>query len=67
MIAETSYQGLHTGVFYGLEPTGRKIHIRLAVVISFKDGLMLGERFYYDSSALLAQLGATALPALEAP
>lgn len=64
MIAETRYVGIHIGEFYGLQPTGRPIDLRLAVIIRFKDGLMLGERFYYDLSALLKQLGASQLPAL---
>jgi steroid delta-isomerase-like uncharacterized protein len=62
MIAETRYFGKHTGNFHGLAPTGRDIELRLAVVISFRDGLMLGERFYYDLSSLLTQLGVSSLP-----
>ena len=69
MVAEATYVGVHVGDFYGLPATGRSIEIRLAVVITFKDGLMLGERFYYDTGALLSQLGVfapttAALPAL---
>jgi steroid delta-isomerase-like uncharacterized protein len=64
MVAETRYFGTHTGDFYGLAPTGRSIELRLAVVIHFQDGLMLGERFYYDLSSLYAQLGVSSLPGL---
>ena len=62
MIAETRYFGTHKGNFHGLAPTGRNIELRLAVVISFRDGLILGERFYYDLSSLLSQLGVSRLP-----
>jgi steroid delta-isomerase-like uncharacterized protein len=69
MVAEATYVGVHIGDFYGLPATGRSIEIRLAVVITFKDGLMVGERFYYDTGALFSQLGISAattaaLPAL---
>lgn len=64
MIAETRYLGRHIGDFYGLPATGKHIELRLAVIIRFHDGLMLGERFYYDLSSLLQQLGASSLPKL---
>ena len=34
------------------------------VVLSFRDGLMLGERFHYDLASLLRQIGADPIPAL---
>ena len=65
MIAETRYIGSHVGDFFGVSATGRSLDIRLAVVIRFQDGLMLGERFYYDLTSLLVQLGVQQLPALD--
>lgn len=64
MIAEARYFGTHSGSFHGLAATGRNIELRLAVIIRFKEGLMLGERFYYDLSSLLSQLGVMSLPRL---
>jgi steroid delta-isomerase-like uncharacterized protein len=58
MIAETQYLGVHRGEFLGHRPTGRTIKFPLAVVIPFRDGLMAGERFYYDLSTVLGQIGA---------
>jgi steroid delta-isomerase-like uncharacterized protein len=66
MVAETTYLGVHDGSFHGLPATGRTIELRLAVVIGFRDGLMLGERFYYDLSSLLSQLGTNRLPNVNA-
>ncbi|HVZ06575.1 ester cyclase [Rhodopila sp.] len=57
MIAETEYHGVHRGRFLDHPPTGRAIRFPLAVVIPFRDGLMAGERFYYDLSTLLRQIG----------
>lgn len=64
LIAEARYVGRHIGEFFGLAPTGRSITVPFAVFVGFRDGLMAGERFYYDLKSLLQQLGAPHLPAL---
>ncbi|MCF8199623.1 MAG: ester cyclase [Sulfuritalea sp.] len=56
-VAETRFTGVHIGPFLGLAPTGRRIEFRFAVFVPFRDGLMAGERFYYDLDGLLRQLG----------
>ena len=61
-IAEAQYRGRHVGRFLGLEPTGREIEFRFVVILGFRDGLMAGERFYYDLAHLLRQLGVEKLP-----
>lgn len=60
MIAEARYVGRHVGDFFGIAATGQPIDLRLAVIIGFCDGLMAGERFYYDLGALLRPIGANA-------
>jgi steroid delta-isomerase-like uncharacterized protein len=61
MIAQTTYQGSHRGRFLDHpQPAGRSTS--RAVVIPFRDGLMAGERYYYDLATLLRQIGV--LPAL---
>lgn len=57
MIAEGRFAGTHIGPFEGLQPTMRKVDFRFVVVVGFRDGLMAGERFYYDRAALEDQLG----------
>jgi steroid delta-isomerase-like uncharacterized protein len=64
MVAETSYVGAHVGAFCGVPASGRPIELRLAVVIGFRDGLMDGERFYYDLATLLRQIGVTSVDAV---
>lgn len=64
-VAETRFTGVHVGPFWGLAPTGCAIEFRFAVFVPFRDGLMAGERFYYDLDGLLRQLGAKR-PALAA-
>jgi steroid delta-isomerase-like uncharacterized protein len=61
MVAETNYVGRHVGEFVGIAPTGRPIELPLVVFIGFRDGLMDGERFYYDLAGLLRQLGVESL------
>jgi steroid delta-isomerase-like uncharacterized protein len=63
-IAEATWHGKHIGPFLGIAPTGRTIVQPFVVVLSFKDGLMLSERFQYDLASLLRQIGAEPIPAL---
>lgn len=57
VVAEGRFFGRHVGAFRGLAPTGRDVDFRFAVVVSFEDGLIAGERFYFDRATLWAQLG----------
>lgn len=62
LISEAGYRGTHRGEFLGIPATGRPIELRFVVFVDFRDGLMSGEKFYYDLTGLLCQIGATALP-----
>jgi hypothetical protein len=48
---------VHTGPYLVIEPTGRQIDVRVAILAHFSDGLMAGERFYYDLATIGRQLG----------
>ena len=63
-IAEATWHGKHVGPFLGIAPTGRAVVQPFVVVLSFKDGLMLSERFQYDLASLLRQIGEDPIPAL---
>jgi ketosteroid isomerase-like protein len=65
-MAEATWHGRHVGRFLDIEPTGRTIVQPFVVVLTFRDGLMLGERFHYDLASLLRQIGGEPLPALAA-
>lgn len=58
LIVETRFVGTHRGAFQGVPASGRPIDLPLVIVVRFADGLMSGERFYYDRATLLAQIGA---------
>jgi len=55
--AEATWSGTHVGEFLGVKPSGKAIILPFFVVVSFKDGLMDAERFYYDLASLLRQIG----------
>ena len=54
---------MHRGAFLGIAPTNQPIDLKLAVIITFKDGLMASERFYWNLASLLTQLGIEKIPA----
>ena len=56
-IAETGFRCRHIGTFLDIPATGHKFRLSFVVVVSFRDGLMLGERFYYSLDRLLQELG----------
>ena len=62
-IAEATWNGRHVGDFLGIAASGRTIAQRFVVVVGFRDGLMISERFHYDLASLLRQIGSNAVPA----
>jgi steroid delta-isomerase-like uncharacterized protein len=56
-VAETTWRGKHGGAFMGIEPTGRSIEVPVILVAELRDGLMGGERIYWDRATVLVQLG----------
>lgn len=57
VIGEADFVGTHIGEFLGVAPTGRSIRFPFTVYVRFQDGLLLGERFFYDLNMIMAQLG----------
>jgi len=62
-IAEMVARGTHGGDLMGIAATGKKVELRICNVMELKDGKVYREREYMDLATLLAQIGATALPA----
>ncbi len=46
-----------TGDRFGVVPNGRSAELPVFIQFAFKDGLIAGERFFFDLSALCAQSG----------
>jgi steroid delta-isomerase-like uncharacterized protein len=56
-IIEYTFSGTHRGDLEGLAPTGRKIAVVACSVLEADGGTIKREADYFDTSALLAQLG----------
>jgi predicted ester cyclase len=65
LVAWGVFRATMRGPFFGVAPTGKRIALPFVNVIPFRDGLMLGERAYFDLATLCAQAG-IALDALRA-
>jgi steroid delta-isomerase-like uncharacterized protein len=61
-VGQGRFQGVHIGTFLGIPATGNAVSFRFAVFVTFRDGLMAGEKFYYDLAAVLYQIGAIHWP-----
>ena len=60
----TSVVGTHRGSYRGVRATGNALDLPVAIFIGLRDGLMSGERFYYDRATLLAQIGISFHPSM---
>ena len=49
--------GTDTGGFMGLPPTGKRFGFPIALICTFKDGLIEHERRVYDFTGMLVQIG----------
>ena len=66
LVVETNFKGRHKGAFLGVAPTGRAVDVPMTIFVTFADGLMSGERFYWNLGTLLEHIGVkmpVALPA----
>ena len=50
-------RGSHLGPFMGIPPTGRPIEIPGMSMVHLRDGKFLEDRFYFDASGVLRQMG----------
>jgi carboxymethylenebutenolidase len=41
----------------GVPPTNRKVEMDVAIIVQFRNGLIAGERLYWDHAAVLRQVG----------
>ena len=57
VVEESVLVGTHTGVLFGLPPTGKPVRLPLTIVFPMRDGQILGERLYFDIGSLYRQVG----------
>lgn len=58
VIVEAEIRGTHEGPWAGLEPTGKRMSVRLACVFDFEGTDLVGETLYFDIGTVMHQLGA---------
>lgn len=58
IVSEARYQGVHRGSLFGEAPTGATIDFPIVTFLTFREGLLAGERFYYDLGGLWRRLHA---------
>jgi predicted ester cyclase len=57
LVAYGQLHGTMTGPWLGLGPTGKSFTVPLVNVVPFKDGLMHGERIFFDAVMFSDQVG----------
>ncbi len=70
LVVETDFVGTHIGPVLGVAPTGRDVSVPMTIFVEFRDGLLSGERFYWNPADLMSQIGVAlpyALPTVPAP
>jgi steroid delta-isomerase-like uncharacterized protein len=56
-IVEYTFSGTHRGELEGIPATGRAMEVVACSVVEVRDGRIVEERDYYDTLALMTQLG----------
>jgi uncharacterized protein (TIGR02246 family) len=51
------FSGTHTGEFFGLAATGRRVEVTMACVLTCADDRIIEERRIYDFTGVLVQVG----------
>ncbi len=61
LVSEVIFRSTHTGTLTSpmgtIAPTGKPIELHIAVVSSFRNGLIQRERSYFDLAGLMRQIG----------
>src|ERR1051326_4058187 len=53
VILEIRMTGTHNGPWAGIEPTGRRMNLRVACIFEFDDDRLICEKVYFDFATLL--------------
>jgi steroid delta-isomerase-like uncharacterized protein len=56
-VVEFTATGTHKAELEGIPATGKSITVKVADVVTVRDGKVLGEREYYDQLGMMQQLG----------
>ena len=57
VVEESHVRGTHTGLLFGIPPSGRYIEFDLVIYFPFRNGEILGERLYLDVNSITGPVG----------
>lgn len=57
VVEVAQFSGTHAGEFFGVPPTGRKVEVQIAGILTMADGVIVEERRIYDFTGFLVQVG----------
>ncbi|MFI5185725.1 MAG: ester cyclase [Chitinophagales bacterium] len=57
LVKHWNFKGTHTGVFFGIPATGKKVDIDGVTLVRMQDGRIAEERDFVDNLDLMTQLG----------
>ena len=56
IVKHWNFKGTHTGVFFGIPPTGNKLDLSGTTLVTMKDGKIAKEQDFFDMQSLILQL-----------
>ncbi|MEO7444588.1 MAG: ester cyclase [Ferruginibacter sp.] len=57
LVKQWNFSGTHSGVFFGIPATGKKVNIDGVTIVRMQDGKIAEERDYLDNMEFMQQLG----------
>ena len=52
-----TFQGKHTGLFFGIKPTGKNVNVEGATMATIRGGKIVEEHDFFDNMEFMQQLG----------
>jgi steroid delta-isomerase-like uncharacterized protein len=62
LVKHWHFKGTHSGEFFGMPPTGKKVDVEGTTLVKMKDGKIAQEQDFMDNMAFLQQLGVVSDP-----
>lgn len=57
LVKHWNFKGVHTGVFFGIPPTGKAVSLDGTTLVQMSNGKIAAERDFYDNLDFMTQLG----------
>lgn len=57
LVKHWNFKGTHTGVFFGIEPTGKQVDLDGVTLVRMENGKIAEERDFFDNLEFMQQLG----------